>query len=194
MSAITLSIPDIMERPKYVNNERVGVRKVAMKRFQKIRAEWRVESLPSRFVVWEGAARGKVTIDLDPGKYVWIAHFNDRSKINNFKYHEEFLHEVSEEQWAELHAMVPRITKTCHTTMGVMYRCQFVGCDEEQTSRMAAVLHEAEHQGVDLLANPDQKAEVDNALEEYAQEKAGRKRGANRAVGKLSGPGRKMDN
>lgn len=174
MGAVTLKIPDTIDTPEYRGGEKVKSRKLAMKRFQRVRANWRVESLPNRGLVWKGTARGSATLDLDMGKYVWVAHFNDKTKMNNFKYREEFLHEVTQEQWDELYHMSPRIAKPMHTTQGLLWHCQFVGCDEQHTSRIAAVLHEAEHQGVDLMSNPEAKADVDNALDDYVEEKAGK--------------------
>ena len=173
MSAITLKIPDVMVRPRYVNNERSGTREVAMKRFQKVKAQWRVESLPDRHRVWDGVARGQVTLDLDPGKYVWVAAYSDPSKRNNFKYHEELYHEVTEKQWDELKFMRPTIARGIHGMNGLVFHCQFVGCGDQHTSRLSAVLHEARHQGVDLLAEPERSVEVENAMTDYAEEKRG---------------------
>ncbi len=190
MSTITLRIPDVMVRPRYENNERVGTRNVAMKRFQKVKAKWRVESLPDRHRVWDGEARGSVTLDLDPGKYVFVAVHIDNKEVNNFKYHEEILHEVTEEQWKELRHMRPTAARAIHGMTGLVFHCQFVGCDDQHTSRIAAVLHEAWHQNINLLEEPERAAEVENAMSDYAEKKAGNKeskasRGPGRADGRV---------
>jgi hypothetical protein len=177
MSAITLKLPDeITDRDANGNKVKIKV----LERYKKQRARWRIEALPNRSLVWEGRARGGVTLDLDPGKYVWAASYYDRQKFNNFKLSGEFFHDITADQWRHIEYIRPRIAKAMMTTGGMIYRCQFVGCDEEHTNRIAAAIHEGEHQGIDLLASPEAKPQVDAAMDTYAEQKAQKKRGPGR--------------
>ncbi len=145
-----------------------------MKRFQGIKANWRVVGLPNRNKVWKGVGRKAISLDLDPGKYVFVVSHFDSSGANNFKYREEFYHEVTPELWRELCNMRPTIAKPIHTTQGLVYRCGFIGCNDEHTTRMSAVMHEAEHQGVDLFEQPEKYDDVAAATSEYAEKKRGK--------------------
>jgi hypothetical protein len=177
MSAITIKIPDEFQDVDH-NGKKVTFKTKAG--IKKVSARWRIEALPNRSLVWRGRARGGVTIDLDPGKYIWVANYYDKTKINNFKMSGEFLHDVTPEQWQHLEYIEPRIAKAVFTTHGMVYRCQFVGCDEEHSNRIAAAIHEGEHQGIDLLATPEAKPEVDSGVEKYMEEKSGKRRGPGR--------------
>lgn len=112
--------------------------------------------------VWEGIVSGQFTRNFDPGKYVWKAHKEDPAATDNFSELGSFLVDVDEKQWKQITNMEPKMQKPMMTSDGVVFTCQFPGCGKKTTSKVSAVLHESwEHYGVDLLENPEKKANVD---------------------------------
>lgn len=135
----------------------------------------RVESLPSRSVVFSGTVSKAIALDLDPGKYVYsITKILGPKAIIN--YSGEFLHEVTEEAWKKLSTMGPQMCKVMQTTGGPRWRCNFPRCREEEfTTSLSALLHEVSHFGISedkFLKDPDLSVLYDGQarVEEYLQE------------------------
>lgn len=155
-----------------------------MHRFKEVKATWKIDSLPNRNKVFKAVGRGPVSVDLDPGKYTLVVYHFSPDKVTNFKYRETFLHGITEDQWAKLSNMRPKIARVVHTTLGIVYRCGFVGCKDEHTSRASAVIHECEHQGVDLFQEPEKYASAVAGLEKYAEAKSGKVTPSSRKPGR----------
>jgi len=121
-----------------------------------------------RRLVWKGDVTGIFTRNFDPGKYVWKAHKHDPAGISGFHESGEFLVGMTQEQWQRISHMEPRNQKATLTTDGIVWSCRFTGCNRMNTSKISAVLHEAEdHYGDDLLKakNPEAvKRQVDEAI------------------------------
>lgn len=109
-------------------------------------ARVRVEALPKRNVVFSGKAFGSVALELDEGKYAFsVSHSPEKGPTT--KYTGYFLWGVTEDEFQRLKDLEPRAAKKMNTTEGPRFFCQYAGCDAELSSRVASVLHEAEHQG-----------------------------------------------
>ena len=133
-------------------------------------ATWRVETMPDRKIVIKNMeAKGSITVAADPGKYVWacknIAKNEIKRKHLRFKFSGYVLHEVTEDQWQVLSDIRPMVARAMHTMRGVVWHCGFVGCDEEHTSRLSSAVHEAKHQGIDLLKDPNKVSQATQAVE-----------------------------
>ena len=118
-----------------------------------------VSSFKERRIVWKGLVTGQFTRNFDPGKYVWKAHKHDPSGMDGFRDSGHFLVGMTEQQWQKVSHMSPRNQKPQLTTDGLVWKCMFSGCDRMTTSKISAVLHEAEdHFGEDLLRSKDIQA------------------------------------
>ena len=127
----------------------------------------RIEALPLKTVVFKGRVTDSITMNFDPGKYIYsVTKFTDDHQ-DDLTYVGDFLVGMNDKQFNKLSRMKPKIMKPFLSSEGVRYRCAFIGCDDEVTSRISAVLHEAEHQGVDLLAEPKRAKEVAAKTDEY---------------------------
>lgn len=125
-----------------------------------------ISALPGRRTVIKTVASGSFTpADLDPGKYVYtICQHNYQGNPHRVKQEKgEFLVDVTEEQFARLVHIKPRLAKGLMTTDGARWSCGFVGCEEKFSSPIAAVQHEGEHFGVDLIHETDDK-KIDAAM------------------------------
>jgi len=123
----------------------------------KARTKWCIVSLPQNLVVREGEASRSISIDLDPGRYRLVVSqmaITGEGRATLMKWRKDFYHDCTPEQHTALVNSPLRFTKGMMATDGTSFNCQLPGCSNEATSRMAAVLHEAEHSGVDLLAQP----------------------------------------
>src|SRR6266481_1814106 len=118
----------------------------------------RVESLPQRFVVFEGNVSEAVYLDLDPGKYAYsVVKKSSPPQMTDAIYKDEFLHEVTEETWKTLQQFAPKNFKIMHTSEGVRWNCKQTLCDFQATTSISALIHEMEHAGLareDFLADP----------------------------------------
>jgi len=132
---------------------------------------WRVESMPGGHVmVKKQEAKESMTIAADPGMYCWSAVHKDRlAKHLNAKFYGTVYHQVTEEQWKTLANVRPKVAKPMHTRRGVVWHCQFIGCRDTHTSRLAAACHEAKHQGIDLFAEPERVVEAQSSVEVVAE-------------------------
>lgn len=142
----------------------------------------RVESLPSRSVVFSGTVSKSVALDLDPGRYIYSITkiisppglAGGRGQMIN--YSGEFYHEVTPEAWEKLKAMAPQMCKVMQTSDGPRWRCSFPRCREEEfTSAMSALLHEVSHFGISeekFLKDPDLSVLYDGQarVEEYLED------------------------
>lgn len=102
-------------------------------------------------VVAEGEAEESIGIALDKGKYVLMVRHKGGPFQKPFKYSIEFLQGITKEQFDTLEQMTPKMFKSMMTTEGTVFRCQMFGCTFKTQSRQAAVLHEADHAGVDIF-------------------------------------------
>jgi hypothetical protein len=146
------------------------------------KASVRVESLPSRSVVFSGTVSKSIALDLDPGKYTYSVTKliqppglqGGRGQMIN--YIGEFFHEVEPAAWEKLKHMGPQMCRPIQTSDGPRWRCTFPRCREEEfTSAMSALLHEVGHFGVSqdrFLKDPDLSVLYDGQgrVEEYMQE------------------------
>jgi len=129
----------------------------------KAKTRYSIVSLPANLVVQAGDASRSITADLDPGHYRVVCSqliANGEGKAVLMKWRKDFYHEVTPEQHNAIVNAPLRFTKGMLTTDGTMYHCQLPGCSNEATSRTGAVLHEAEHSGIDLLAKPMHPGDV----------------------------------
>lgn len=140
----------------------------------------RVESLPSRSVVFSGTVSKSIALDLDPGKYVYsvtklISPPGKAGRGQMINYGGEFYHEVEPKAWVKLQAMAPQMCRVMQTSDGPRWRCSFPRCREEEfTSAMSALLHEVSHFGIPteaFLKNPDLAVLYDGQakVEEYVE-------------------------
>jgi hypothetical protein len=118
----------------------------------------RVESLPQRFLVFEGKVSEAVYLDLDPGKYVYsVVRKSSPPRIDDAIYQGEFLHELTEEVWKTLQRFEPKEFKVMHTSEGARWRCKRPLCESEYSTAISALIHEMEHGGMTreaFLADP----------------------------------------
>jgi len=125
--------------------------------------------------VWIGKVSGVVSRDFDEGKYVWKAHRYDPAGIDGFSEYGEFLVGMTDHQWLRISHMQPKSAKAVLTQDGVVFHCRFPGCERSTTSKISALLHEAnDHFGTDLLgeASPKEaKKEVDEKINQIVQVK-----------------------
>ena len=117
----------------------------------------RLESLPDRNVVYKGEVSQSLTLNLDPGKYVYSI-YKHLGKKRMFKYVAKFLHKITEEQYQKLKDITPRNMRPVQTSKGQMWRCKISPtCDVSVGTRMSAIMHEAEHMGIDVLTGGDKE-------------------------------------
>lgn len=141
----------------------------------------RVESLPSRTVVWKGIASKQWSFDLDEGKYVYKIHKSLGVGRKCINYTGAFLHGVTDEEFEKLQHIAPSRASYRVTSDGGEYNCGFTGCNEQYSSTMAMVKHELEHQGLtlqDLLDKPSE--DIQETLNEGAEVILAAKRGPGR--------------
>lgn len=129
--------------------------------------------------VWEGEATRSISQDLDPGKYVYFVGKKIDENSNDFlRYVGAFYVGMSRKHdfcdlkdwerdpqpdcaecsktWKRLAGYRPQFSKGRQTVDGLRYSCGYTGCKVDNlTTAFSAVMHEAEHQGIDLLADPD---------------------------------------
>lgn len=121
------------------------------------KARLRVESLPSRTVVWQGVVSKTWAYDLDEGKYVYKVHKSTGVGRRAICYTGAFLHGVTEEEFNKLQHIAPARASYRVTSDGPGYTCGFIGCNEQYGTSLAMVKHELEHQNLelkDLLGKP----------------------------------------
>lgn len=127
----------------------------------------RIESLPSRHVVFEGKVSGSISRNFAPGKYIYvmekfIAPRRDGSMGRSICTHGTFLVDVSDEQWTALQDASPKMVRGTQTTEGPRLMCTAPGCNKRSETRLEAFIHESkEHFGVDPLKDPHRAAEVE---------------------------------
>lgn len=130
----------------------------------KHRTQYHAVSRPDNRTVATGTVSGKsIAIELDPGHYrIAVSQcVASGSRPYSRKWVKDFYHDITPEADALLARSVLKFTKGRMTTDGARYFCQLhSGCSNEATSRVAAILHEAEHSGVDLLKNPIEPADM----------------------------------
>ena len=127
----------------------------------------RIEALPNKTVVFKGKVTESITMNFDKGKYIYsVTKFTDEHQ-DDLSYVDSFLVGMTDEQFNRLKMMKPKVLKPFLSSEGVRYRCTYIGCDGEYTSRISAVLHEAEHQGINLLKNPEKSPEAAEKTQEY---------------------------
>lgn len=124
----------------------------------------RIEALPEQTPVFVGKVTEALTIELDPGKYIFsVTRLSPKKmkRVDDVCYTGTFLHEVSEEAWEKLRWMTPTLARVINTSEGPRWRCKLapvMGCDFEGTSPIAALLHQmVEHLGMkreEFLADP----------------------------------------
>ena len=153
----------------------------------KARTHYCIVALPENKVVAEGTASKSISADLDPGYYRIVVAQTvasggnvglSRGSASRMKWRKDFYHQITAEQHAHIRSASLRFTKGMLGTEGMRYLCQLPGCETELTSRTAAILHEAEHSGVDLLKSivhpgdmPPPKVNVDAVLAVEQQKK-----------------------
>lgn len=119
-------------------------------------------------LVWSGEVTESLTRNLDPGRYIVTAIKHD-AETGGFWDQHTFYHGCDETNWLKIVNMKPKLCRSRHTVDGVLYMCSFYGCTKAMTSRFAAIIHEAEHLGVDILkATPEQTAQVASKAQEIA--------------------------
>jgi len=156
---------------------------------RRLMASWRVTSLPGHhMVIKKMQAKGSITVAADPGMYTWTAvHHDSDAPHLNFKFYGTILHDMTKEQWTSLQYIRPKVSRAIHTTRGTVWHCQFLGCNDSTTNRIAAAVHEAEHQGINLLSEPERQAEAGEAVAVVAEEMQatkGKRRGRPPKVGR----------
>lgn len=123
----------------------------------KIKSKWTIVTLPQNQIVDSGEATRSIGLDMDPGKYrIVVSQLvpTGEGSATVRKWRKDFYHDITPEQFDLLRNSPLRFTKGVMASEGLRYRCQLPGCDQEITSKLAAVVHEAEHSGVDLLMAP----------------------------------------
>jgi len=127
--------------------------------------------------IYRGMASGSCTIDLDPGHYFYKVRKVDENPKNKrvFYMTGEFYHEVDEKSYRRLRGLSPKACSLRMTSHGREYSCGLVSCIFLTSSRFAMLLHEANHQGIDLMEEikkPDEfdEIELDVQLEALAQQ------------------------
>ncbi len=128
------------------------------------KANVRIESMSvsgskiRRRAVFVGKVSSSLSIDLDPGKYVYsVTKLLPEGEPDNCCYVGEFYEGVTPDQWKSLQYMNPRMVRVMHTSEGVRWDCQFPACRVNTTSAIGALMHEIEHFGIsreEFLANP----------------------------------------
>jgi len=128
------------------------------------KANVRIETLASngrkvlRRLIYTGKVSDSLSIDLDPGKYVYsITKLLPEGEPDNCCYVGSFMHEIDAKTWKLLQFMQPSMVRAIHTTDGVRWNCQFPGCRRESTSAVGALIHEVSHFGLtkeEFLADP----------------------------------------
>jgi hypothetical protein len=109
-----------------------------------------------RHLYWTGIIDGELTRNFDVGRYVYKIHNSPEGMTGGFRYVGEFNIGVTDENFAAISRMKPQTSKAAMTTDGVRWTCNTIaGCNKTTTSRVAAVLHEAAHKGIDLLEHKD---------------------------------------
>lgn len=134
----------------------------------------------ARDVVWQGEVAGSMTKSWDPGKYTWSAigtHDWER-----FKEVGTFFVGMTQKQFTRISRMEPKTQSPRMTSDGIRWNCNQPGCKKINTSKIAALLHEASvHYGTDLLEASDPKAEkkaLDEKIEQQVKRGPGRPRKA----------------
>lgn len=127
----------------------------------KAKATYCIVAMPENLIVQRGECSRSISVDLDPGQYRivvsqlvvpgGISSPREGGTTTLLKWKKDFFHELTPEQHKRIINSPLQFTKGMQTSDGVRYLCKLTGCDVEMTSRAAAVLHEAEHKGVDLL-------------------------------------------
>lgn len=126
--------------------------------------------LPGNHIVERGSTNGRsISVDLDPGKYrIVVSQFivTGEGTATLTKWRKDFYHDLgdtdeeAEIRFTRLKDAPLRFTRGIMTSDGLRYHCQLPGCSQESTSRTAAILHEAEHSGIDLLREPVHPAAI----------------------------------
>lgn len=141
------------------------------------KARLRVESLPSRTVVWQGVVSKTWAFDLDEGKYVYKVHKSLGSGRKTISYTGGFLHGVTEEEFSKLQNIAPARATYRHTTDGPAFHCGYIPCNETFGTNIAMVKHELEHQGLTLK---DMLGESTETIQETLNEDKGEMQAAQR--------------
>jgi len=141
-----------------------------------------------REVMFSGKVTGgSIGINLDPGLYSYKVRFSPEDGIGQTLYGGYFYHQVTPEQHQKITHMKPNMSKATMTTEGVRFECLFPGCKKKTTSRVAALLHESSiHYGVDLLADPEKKTQIDAEYKDSQQQvrrRPGRPKGSRTGMG-----------
>jgi hypothetical protein len=129
----------------------------------KHRTQFHIVSRPDNRTIASGLVNGKsIVLDLDPGHYrIAVSQgVTSGSRPYSRTWVKDFYHDLTPEAEEQLSRAVLRFTKGRMTTDGARFFCQLAGCNNEATSRVAAIVHEAEHSGVNLLATPMEPADV----------------------------------
>jgi hypothetical protein len=111
---------------------------------------------------------GPRNIEVEPGRYsIVIAHFPP-GRRKGLKYvYEEYVG-VTPEAWERLSGMAPSLMRVMSTSEGVVYACREFGCNQSFTSEVAALVHEYEHFGIDVLGGQVPPDTVEEAREAKA--------------------------
>jgi len=138
----------------------------------------------TRRLIYTGKVSDSLSIDLDPGKYVYsVTKLLPAGEPDNCCYVGSFMHEVDEKTWKLIQFMQPTMVRALHTTDGVRWNCLFPACKRESTSSLGALLHEVGHFGMsreEFLANPkglharEVRIQADTTHKKIASEKAAR--------------------
>lgn len=106
-----------------------------------------VKSLPENKKVHTGRHSNSISLDLDPGKYVMTATRQDKKKTL-LKLEKIFFHKITEEEFNSLEPLELKHTNAINTTQGVSYTCKLCFGDYDSSSKVSAIKHELEHQGI----------------------------------------------
>ena len=126
----------------------------------------RIEALPERRRIWSGKASKSVSLDLDPGKYVFCVNYAPPGGYGAIKYVQEVFVDIDEEQFKKLSHASPTLLHPVITSEGTVWRCTIPQCKSEVTSKVAAIMHEAEHRGVSPFSNQAVKSPIEQKDEE----------------------------
>ena len=131
----------------------------------------RVEALPNRTLVFSHNKVSKsVSINLDPGKYIYTILKPLPGAKTVVKTSGSILVGISEENFRKLQYIKPKLMKAAMTSDGVVWRCKMPGCQEEVTSEVSAIQHEGEHFGMDLIKDPTNTMYLGEKTEDMAKQ------------------------
>jgi hypothetical protein len=135
------------------------------------KSDFQIVSLPDHQRIWRGEATRSVTLDLGRGKYKYVITKNTSAKTGWRYDSDEFLVDLTEAQWERLRHEEPSMSQARHVAGGIAWTCGVIGCKGfEATTKIEIVLHEAKHQGIDLLKD------IERAAEAAAKNKAARRK------------------